>query len=489
MQGGTMEDKRDIWSTQVSERETAMLKQSYERMRRSLSVEHSASSLARANEELAIRRQQEPWRQLSIVEGSPYQVEGEAGLWSFATHRIIDHETRRPVFDTRSEYPEQRGKIRYRTKGVMELLMFYGVSQISNRAAARLLARIRHQDRTVAATTLRDLAEDAGMAINAAVEREAERVYQQHAPIRGSIPPVVHADLPQVTAAEMEQAREAAEIPEELARESATNPVPITSPAATVLIAPDAVFCKMQKEHRSKSAGKADATGPDKGRKTVSTCCATVSILDHQICLMAATYEKLLTIVIATLFANQLTGMHLCLLSDGERRLRDVFIPGLKVYGASLLHILDWHHLDKRCSQLFSMALKGKEIRNRHRAQLLRLLWYGCVDSAVSYIRDLPAADIKYQKPLDELTEYILKRRDQIPVYAIRRELGLANSSNSVEKANDRLVSTRQKGLGMSWSQTGSSALAAIRMVACNKQERLWLSTGTISLNLLKKTG
>jgi hypothetical protein len=39
-----------------------------------------------------------------------------------------------------------------------------------------------------------------------------------------------------------------------------------------------------------------------------------------------------------------------------------------------------------------------------------------------------------------------------IPVYAVRRQLGLRNSSNRGEKANDLLVAARQKHNGMSWS-------------------------------------
>ena len=187
---------------------------------------------------------------------------------------------------------------------------------------------------------------------------------------------------------------------------------------------------------------------------------------------------------LACLLANRLASRCCCLLSDGEQKIKEVFHAALPLVAAVFMHVLDWHHLDKRCSQLLSLALKGKEIRNAHRQELLTLLWHGCVDSAIAYLGKIPEADIKGGKHLQELSEYLRKRKGQIPVYSVRKALGLANSSNRVEKANDLLVSARQKGKGMSWSQEGSLALACIRMVAVNHQQELWLSERRLSLEM-----
>ena len=172
----------------------------------------------------------------------------------------------------------------------------------------------------------------------------------------------------------------------------------------------------------------------------------------------------------------------ICLLSDGETKLRDSFAPVLGKRVGSLCHILDWYHLAKRCGEILSLACKGKDIRNAHRNAVTRLLWFGCVESAIAYVKAIPDSDLKNSSRRDDLAEYLLKHKGRIPVYAVRRQLGLPNSSNAVEKANDLLVSSRQKGKGMSWSQGGSSALAMVRMTMRNRQQRLWLEKRALSI-------
>ena len=57
----------------------------------------------------------------------------------------------------------------------------------------------------------------------------------------------------------------------------------------------------------------------------------------------------------------------------------------------------------------------------------------------------------------------------------LRRRLGLRISSNRVEKANDLVVAQRQKHNGMSWSVSGSSALAQISALFINGDASVWL--------------
>jgi len=156
------------------------------------------------------------------------------------------------------------------------------------------------------------------------------------------------------------------------------------------------------------------------------------------------------------------------------------------IIGKRLHHILDWHHLARRCSQLFSQALKGKELARKHRTEVKRLLWFGCTDKAIAYLKTIPDEEIRNQKKLTELGDYLERRKSQIPVYAVRRKLDMPNSSNRVEKANDLIVSSRQKGQGMSWSQDGSSALASVRMVIVNRQTSNWVNFRKFSLKLSK---
>ncbi len=77
---------------------------------------------------------------------------------------------------------------------------------------------------------------------------------------------------------------------------------------------------------------------------------------------------------------------------------------------------------------------------------------------------------------IDELLRYIEKHREHIPPYALRAELGLRNSSNRVEKANDLVVAQRQKHNGMSWSLSGSGALAQITALMMNDELHPWLN-------------
>ncbi|HWS83954.1 MAG TPA: hypothetical protein VN207_06815 [Ktedonobacteraceae bacterium] len=48
-------------------------------------------------------------------------------------------------------------------------------------------------------------------------------------------------------------------------------------------------------------------------------------------------------------------------------------------------------------------------------------------------------------------------------------------SSNQVEKANDIVVSNRQKHNGMSWSTDGSISLATLTAVRHNSEDKNWL--------------
>ena len=68
------------------------------------------------------------------------------------------------------------------------------------------------------------------------------------------------------------------------------------------------------------------------------------------------------------------------------------------------------------------------------------------------------------------LTGYITRKQEHIPCYAIRKGLGLHNSSNPVEKANDLIVAHRQKGKGMAWSEDGCHALAAVTVAGINNE-------------------
>lgn len=159
--------------------------------------------------------------------------------------------------------------------------------------------------------------------------------------------------------------------------------------------------------------------------------------------------------------------------TDGARNIRSNLVA-LFPYRPYTI-ILDCYHLEKKCREYLSSAMRGRELRNQVSEQLLKYLWVGNTEYATDYLRHLDSADVKSQSWLTKLIQYLDKNYSYIPCYAVRKELGLRNSSNSVEKANDMTVAQRQKHNGMSWSKSGSRALAGIQAVYLNGEEDTWL--------------
>ena len=111
-----------------------------------------------------------------------------------------------------------------------------------------------------------------------------------------------------------------------------------------------------------------------------------------------------------------------------------------------------------------------KEEKEQVTKTLQSILWAGNVKAALDFIAAIDQKLIKSQKAIEELAGYITRKQENIPCYALRKGLGLHNSSNPVEKENDLLVAQRQKGRGMAWSREGSAALAAIPVAGQNNE-------------------
>ena len=176
--------------------------------------------------------------------------------------------------------------------------------------------------------------------------------------------------------------------------------------------------------------------------------------------------------VLAFLLVNNLLSRELIFLTDGAQDLRSHIQSVFQFHPYTV--ILDWFHLKKRCQEWLSMAIRGKDRRNAILEKVLRYLWAGNVVGASEYLSSLDSADIKNRKWLNDLLGYFEKKGDAITCYALRAKLGLRNSSNPVEKANDLIVAGRQKHNGMAWSPSGSGALAALQMIYLNHQSDLW---------------
>ncbi|MBF0552297.1 MAG: hypothetical protein HQK60_17405 [Deltaproteobacteria bacterium] len=164
---------------------------------------------------------------------------------------------------------------------------------------------------------------------------------------------------------------------------------------------------------------------------------------------------------------------------DGQRSLHDAIVKMFSWY-RNLAIILDWYHLKEKCKMQLSLAMKGRKVRNEVLESIMPLLWYGLVDKAKEYLAGLDPKLIKDATAIEKLMGYFERNRAHIPCYAIRKGLGLRNSSNIGEKANDLIVADRQKHNGMSWSDDGSLALAALTALKRNKEMMLWFEKGEV---------
>ena len=184
---------------------------------------------------------------------------------------------------------------------------------------------------------------------------------------------------------------------------------------------------------------------------------------------------------LAFLLANgALRKKKLIIFSDGAANIRSTV---KEVFGFRPYEIcLDWFHLCKKLGQLLSMGIRGTEKRNEILNKLTRILWAGNVDCALEYIANIDSKNIKSKSALDKITTYLTKHKSEIPCYAIRKRLGLRNSSQSAESANYTLVANRQKTGGMSWSDNGSEALSIIQAMNENGETENWFRSRSFSM-------
>src|SRR5260370_16219541 len=120
---------------------------------------------------------------------------------------------------------------------------------------------------------------------------------------------------------------------------------------------------------------------------------------------MKATYKlntpnkkKMMNIVLAFLLHNGLMSIpgQLVFFTDGARDLRSAIQSMFSFLPFKI--ILDWYHLEKKCKDLLSMAISGKQIKNQILTEVLAWLWLGKVDRAVKVLSSLKQETIKNTK-------------------------------------------------------------------------------------------
>lgn len=359
-------------------------------------------------------------------------------------------------------------------------------TKLSYREAVEVINLFQHRDSrgAVKLRTLSDCMDRIGGQISTALGETAERVLSMYGFDRETGLPKEGVALsenittpctPERTEADLQSLRRAIET----VNASRDEKIPFTAekldmeagPARCVYVSIDDVGVKRQKDSRRPDAVK--------GAKYVENTVAHIQAGQDVYVLTACGMREAVKYVLASLISNGLLRNRLVFFTDGARNIKNSIDELFAFHPYTV--ILDWYHLKKKCQELLSMALKGKDARDKALGRLLRILWVGDVKGAVSYLEALPPTVIKNQKWLEEQVSYLKRKGYGIACYAARASLGLRNSSNPVEKENDLMVARRQKHNGMSWSGHGSSSLAAIEMVFQNGYEDTWFYHGQIS--------
>ena len=173
-------------------------------------------------------------------------------------------------------------------------------------------------------------------------------------------------------------------------------------------------------------------------------------------------------LLVLTMFLRLCAVSHpsLRVLSDGARWIRFWFV-GLLAFLPNAQLRLDWYHLCKKCRELACMFCHGRASKKDLLKPLFVHLWNGDVCAAVGLL-EAYRATARNMDALDELIRTLQEREAFIPNYRANRRECHYIGSGLVEKANDLLVSQRQKGQGMHWSLQTSDALAALQTLLLN---------------------
>jgi hypothetical protein len=249
-----------------------------------------------------------------------------------------------------------------------------------------------------------------------------------------------------------------------------------TKSSETCMISIDDVGVRHQKDER-KNGGK-------KERKIVENTVIHIQADSRAYVITAVGMERAFRLLVAFLLENHLMeNRHLLFFSDGAQNIRKNIETyfGYRPYTL----ILDWFHLAKRIREFSSMAFKMKKDEKQKTIQrILKILWPGNVDKAVDYIRTIPDKSIKSKASLEDMSDYLVRKKSNITCHAARRSRNLRISSNTAEKANDRIVAVRQKHNGRSWSFKGSEALAVLTTVRMNNTMDSWMHEGKLTMSL-----
>jgi hypothetical protein len=376
------------------------------------------------------------------------------------------------VFDSRTDlFEKTASRERFKSNNFRELELDFAAGMSDRKAAARL-NRVRREGSGIIPTTLRNNVEREGMAIQRQKEALAECALLENGftADAGLVHPeeFVKDALKQIDPEVVRKTAEAQNIQD---FESAEY----EDPADCVNISIDDVCVKRQSEMRPRDEAKEQP-------KRVNNTVIHIQHGGREHLLNAESVPGAIKMLIGLLLNSRLAAKELVFFTDGAR---DIHAWVVKLFAfANFKIILDWYHLSKKCREQLSMILSGSKARNAFLNKLLPCLWLGNVSGAIRLLGELKPQQVRNQALLEKLIEYLERVRGYIPNYALRKELGLRNSSNLGERANDLLVAERQKHNGMSWSNAGSLALATVTSTIYNGELTQYVHNGSVSLSL-----
>lgn len=412
-----------------------------------------------------------------------YLVDGEIGRFSFATHNTA--QDNKIQFDTAQDFfVNLKSREIYKTSGFKDMAMIYGDTDLSFRKTVAFINRFRYQEKGgTPSRTLHECTESEGRKIQTLIEEKTITILTAN----GFSPEgecqelkLQYADQ-QPETIQPERVKAAAEkycIDNNIGHDILKNPVPFENTESTTNVAIDDVVVKKQEEKRDN--GKKTTRGK---RKYVHNTISHVSKEEGSYVLNGHNTKTVLLFLTAFLLSNELIGTRIQFFTDGHKALNATILKSFSWY-KNIGIILDWYHLVKKCKEQLSMALKGRVIRNEILDNLKPLLWCGSTDMAIEYLMGISTNSIKNKAVLEKLIEYLQRNKPYIPCYAVRKELGLCNSSAIGEKMNDLVVSKRQKHNGMSWSKAGSVSMATISALKINKESDMWFEEGDLEFKL-----
>jgi len=420
-----------------------------------------------------------------------YTMEAEIGQLEVDTFEIRKRSKR--VFSTKRDiFPETGPKEHHKTVCFRELAVLYPCDEPYRKSAEKLNRALRRKEgQEVRSRTIANLVEREAEAMTTCIETKAKTILAIHQFTEAGVrtgETTAYRQLGDESVLSQERVFQAGkEVNEVLSKERQIDVEALQgtfeNPASVkAMISVDDVLCKKQKE----SGRKKGSPPPKKKERVKNTVAHVQSGKGETYTLTTTTISGMMIVLVAFLLSNELLTLpgQLVFFTDGAD---DLLGAIQRVFGfLPFKIILDCYHLDKKCQQRLSMALKGKQIRNKVLEELLAWLWIGNIDQAMTYLRSLDQGDVKDADQIEKLIGYFSRNLSFIPCYALRQKLGLRVSSNPVEKANDLLVSNRQKHHGMSWSASGSSSLATLTSVHRNDEHMHWLRHHDIRFSFSK---